>query len=49
MTTFEDNIFDKCKNLNFFQKRLIRKKNFNITKDIILKKRFAVNLFFYKD
>lgn len=42
-----DFIYQKCKKLNFFSKRLIRKKAIVINKKVISSKRFAVNLFFY--
>lgn len=42
-----DFIYQKCKKLNFFSKRIIRKKTITINNKILSSKRFAVNLFFY--
>lgn len=43
-----DNIFLKCKNMNFLKKRINRKLKYQINDLVLTKKRFALNLFFYK-
>ena len=43
-----DDIFLKCKNMGFLKKRINRKAKYPINDQILSKKRFALNLFFYK-
>ncbi len=43
-----DNIFLKCKKIGFLKKRVKRKINYPINGKILKKKRFALNLFYYK-